>query len=205
MLFMSIMPRICYKMIRDMNHLFLGNYRESQRELQKWFARQQQETLLKHQIPEDTEIEREDDTGRRVSEDTNVDEKDTLNREGYTHSTTLDDVKIRMANQEDAENNDQLMEAMDNQRELSKQNVQSLSMTQRFRYPPKGYDKHVPYQRSGNVLNSRPDRTNTGINTTLTSTISQKIHLDRIQEENSSSNKRAGENIRPKSGRISGT
>ena len=184
---------------------FLGNYRESQRELQKWFARQQQETLLKHQIPEDSEIERKDDTGRRIPEDSNVDEKHELNRGAYTHSTTLDDVKIRMANQEDAENNDQLMEAMDNQREQSKQNVQSLSMTQRFRYPPKGYEKHVPSQRFGNDLNSRPDRTNPGINTTLTSTISQKIHLDRIQEENSSTSQRARENIRPKSGRISGT
>ena len=91
----------------------LGNYRESQRELQKWFARQQQETLLKHQIPEDNENERDDESGRPKVED--IDRRYAPNRGKYHHSTTLDDVKIGMRNQDDNEQNEQLMVANDNQ------------------------------------------------------------------------------------------
>ena len=84
------------------------------------------------------------------------------------------------------------------------QNVSSLSMTERFRYPPKGYQKHVPSQQLSDGEGLRADRTNPTNSSTLTSSISQKIQLDRIQEENSNSKRRVGENIRPKSGRISG-
>ena len=77
-------------------------------------------------------------------------------------------------------------------------------MTERFRYPPKGYQKHVPSQQLSDGDDLRADRTNPTNNTSLTSSISQKIQLDRIQEENRNSKRRTGENIRPKSGRISG-
>ena len=77
-------------------------------------------------------------------------------------------------------------------------------MTERFRYPPKGYQKHVPSQHLSDGEGLRADPTNLTNTTTLTSSISQKIQLDRIQEENSISKRRVGENIRPKSGRISG-
>ena len=84
------------------------------------------------------------------------------------------------------------------------QNVSSLSMTERFRYPPKGYQKHVPSQQLSDGEGLRADPTNSINTTALTSSISQKIQLDRIQEENSISKRRVGENTRPKSGRISG-
>ena len=77
-------------------------------------------------------------------------------------------------------------------------------MTERFRYPPKGYQKHVPSQMLNDEDNLRADRPNQINNTTLTSSISQKIHLDRMQEENRNSRRRVGENQRPKSGRLSG-
>ena len=77
-------------------------------------------------------------------------------------------------------------------------------MTERFRYPPKGYAKHIPSQRLYNEENSRDDCTNQITNTTLTSSISQKIHLDRIQEENDNNRKIIADKTRPKSGRISG-
>ena len=77
-------------------------------------------------------------------------------------------------------------------------------MTERFRYPPKGYQKHVPSQQLSDGEGLQADPTNTTNNATLTSSISQKIQLDRLQEENRNSKRRLGENSRPKSGRISG-
>ena len=77
-------------------------------------------------------------------------------------------------------------------------------MTERFRYPPKGYAKHIPLKRLHNEENSRDDCTNQINNTTLTSSISQKIHLDRIQQENGNSRMIVVQKTRPKSGRLSG-
>ena len=81
--------------------LFLckGNVRESQRELQRWFSRQQQDPLANQQIPEDVENERED----------NAMSYDRTNGDHYSHNypsdgvpTALEDVQIRMLQQNDA-------------------------------------------------------------------------------------------------------
>ena len=79
-------------------------------------------------------------------------------------------------------------------------------MTERFRYPPKGYEKHI----ASSHLDGSPNNTLTAvvspsINTknTLTSTVSQKIHLDRIQNASGSdyTTRDAVNPVRPKSGR----
>jgi len=81
--------------------LFLhkGNFRESQRELQRWFSRQQQDPSANQQIPEDVENERED----------NAMSYDRTNGDYYSHNypsdgvpTALEDVQIRMLQQNDA-------------------------------------------------------------------------------------------------------
>ena len=82
-------------------------------------------------------------------------------------------------------------------------------MTERFRYPPKGYEKHI----ASSNLDGSPNNTLTAvvspsINTknTLTSTVSQKIHLDRIQNEKGSdyATRDTMNPLRPKSGRALG-
>ena len=83
-------------------------------------------------------------------------------------------------------------------------------MTERFRYPPKGYTKQNnpdTLETPHNIVNSDQARSpNTALKATLTSSVSQKIHMDRIQNENGVyrvTRKLAAES-RPKSGRIAG-
>ena len=83
------------------------------------------------------------------------------------------------------------------------------SMTERFRYPPKGYAKQNNpdiLENPNNIASSEVRSPNLGLKKTLTSSVSQKIHMDRIQNENGAgriTRKLVGES-RPKSGRISG-
>ena len=95
--------------------LFLckGNVRESQRELQRWFSRQQQDPLANQQIPEDAENERED----------NAMNYDRTNGDNYSHndpsdgvSTALEDVQIRMLHQNDAADQSDAMYTQSNQK-----------------------------------------------------------------------------------------
>ena len=97
--------------------LFLhkGNFRESQRELQRWFSRQQQDPLANQQIPEDVENERED----------NAMSYDRTNGDHYSHnypsdgvSTALEDVQIRMLQQNDAANWKDTMYTQNNQKSM---------------------------------------------------------------------------------------
>ena len=83
------------------------------------------------------------------------------------------------------------------------------SMTERFRYPPKGYSKH-----NTSVHQESPPNDGTSvvcsasvINTaTLTSSVSQKIHMDRMQGEKNSEHitQKPAAVSRPRSGRFSG-
>ena len=82
-------------------------------------------------------------------------------------------------------------------------------MTERFRYPPKGYEKHI----ASSNLEGSPNNTLTAVvspsinnKNTLTSTVSQKIYLDRMQNEKGSdyATRDAVNPVRPKSGRNSG-
>ena len=67
-------------------------------------------------------------------------------------------------------------------------------MTERFRYPPKGYTSHIPTSSSGAVgappvitpsriseSDAGNPQSDTALKKTLTSTVSQKIHMDRMQ------------------------
>ena len=84
------------------------------------------------------------------------------------------------------------------------------SMTERFRYPPKGYEKHI----ASSHLDGSPNNTLTAVvspsistKNTLTSTVSQKIHLDRIQNESGTdyATRDTVNPVRPKNGRALGT
>ena len=78
--------------------LYKGNFRESQRELQRWFSRQQQDPLANQQIPEDVENEREDNA---MSYDRTNGDNFTNNYPSDGVSTALEDVQIRMLQQKD--------------------------------------------------------------------------------------------------------
>ena len=73
-------------------------------------------------------------------------------------------------------------------------NQQWVSMTERFRYPPKGYASHIPTSNSGAVgappvaTTSRVSESDAGnpqydptLKKALTSIVSQKIQMDRMQ------------------------
>ena len=82
-------------------------------------------------------------------------------------------------------------------------------MTERFRYPPKGYEKHIGSSNlDGSEHNTLTAVVSPSINNrnTLTSTVSQKIHLDRIQNEKGSdyATRDTINPVRPKSGRAIG-
>lgn len=81
------------------------------------------------------------------------------------------------------------------------------SMTERFRYPPKSYTKH----NSSDMLEDSHDEPTPGVcspNTTskptLTSSVSQKIHMDRIQNENDRTRRKLGDSSNSRSSRITG-
>ena len=82
------------------------------------------------------------------------------------------------------------------------------SMTERFRYPPKNYTKH---HSSGTLEDPHDEPTpgvyspNTSNKPTLTSSVSQKIHMDRIQNENDQTRRKLGDSSNSKSSRITGT
>ena len=67
---------------------------------------------MKDQIPEDFEKEREDETERHKT--SGIDRKHAIDRERYPLPTSLDDVQIKMRNQDDNEQNEQLMDADNN-------------------------------------------------------------------------------------------
>ena len=96
--------------------MILGNFRESQRELQRWFSRQQQEHLGKQQIPEDAENEREDDLETNYSGSCEkVRANHLLNEEDNSISTALEDVKLKMLQQNDTPQNYPPIPASQNQ------------------------------------------------------------------------------------------
>ena len=79
---------------------------------------------MKPQIPEASENELKDEYGKRKEGYSNsIGQTQAANRGEYPLATTLDDVKIRMANQEDVEYKEYLLQANDNQR------LQSISET----------------------------------------------------------------------------
>ena len=83
------------------------------------------------------------------------------------------------------------------------------SMTERFRYPPKGYAKENDpgtLENPHNIVSSEVRSPNTALKKTLTSSVSQKIHMDRIQNEKGEDRitRTLAAESRPKSGRISG-
>ena len=82
-------------------------------------------------------------------------------------------------------------------------------MTERFRYPPKGYAKQnntYNEENAHNIVSSAVRSPNPGMKQTLTSSVSQQIHMDRVQNENTSGgvSRKLINEARPKSGRISG-
>ena len=81
-------------------------------------------------------------------------------------------------------------------------------MTERFRYPPKGYPKAV----SSGIVEGEDDdptqgacRLDTTSKPTLTSSVSQKIHMDRIQNGSDQSRRKLGDGTYQRSGRMTGT
>ena len=93
--------------------LHKGNFRESQRELQRWFSRQQQDPLANQQIPEDVENEREDNA---MSYDRTNGDKYSHNHPSDGVSTALEDVQIRMLHQNDAADQSDAMYTQSNQK-----------------------------------------------------------------------------------------
>ena len=79
---------------------------------------------MKPQIPEDSENELKDEYGKsREGHSNSIGQTQAANLGEYPLPTTLDDVEIRMANQEDVEYKEYLLQAPDNQR------LQSISET----------------------------------------------------------------------------
>ena len=97
--------------IQNLQFLFKGNFRESQRELQKWFARQPQEHLGNQQILEDAENELE---GDKIVD--NREARQVPYMENTPTSATLDDVKIRMLHTDDTTSSIPAMQAANNQK-----------------------------------------------------------------------------------------
>ena len=78
-------------------------------------------------------------------------------------------------------------------------------MTERFRYPPKSYTKQNSSCMSEDELTPGVSSPNITTKPTLTSSVSQKIHMDRIQNENDRSRRKLGDSSNSRSSRITGT
>lgn len=98
-----------------------GNYRESQRELQKIsrtrFPRPPHEELSRQHIPEDAENAPEIDIDRNhVESCQNIGATNASYKERDSIATTLEDVQIRMLHQDYPQNYDLAFKAQDNLR-----------------------------------------------------------------------------------------
>ena len=104
-----------------MQLIYAGNYRESQRELQKIsrtrLPRPQHEALSNQQIPEAAEYDPENDIdGTQTESHENMGATNASYNENNSIATTLDDVKIRMLHQDYPPDYDLTIKAQDNVR-----------------------------------------------------------------------------------------